>query len=689
MSTTQRYVYVVLGLGTTAGVPDGVYATDGTAAGTTLITAANTPLTPSYQMATLPNGEVVFTEHYYNPSDPLSMIQALQLWETNGTAAGTATFMSFPDVGTGLPNDGAGMSNFVSFGTRVLFEYAPGDGSYALYSTDGTQAGTVPLSMYSIDSGSIGAGDGASTGSKYIYTAMGTTLQAGVSGVYATDGTTLQGATLLKAASTAFTPGYQMATLPNGEVVFTEHYYNPSDPLSTVQALQLWETNGTAAGTAMFMSLPDASTGLPNDGAGLSNLVSFGTRVLFEYAPGDGSYALYSTDGTQAGTVPLSMYSIDPGSIGAGDGASTGSKYIYTTLGTTPLAGVSGVYATDGTTLQGATLLKAASTAFQPGYQMAALPNGEVLFSVRYYNPLDIGGSITQGVQLWETNGTAGGTAMVTGFVDATPGTNDKSQLVNFVSAGSTVMFEYTDGLGDYTLYSTDGTAAGTVQVASSVNASTAGLGLGADTAACFAAGTHIATPNGDVAVEDLAAGDLVLTLSGAAVPVVWTGHRSVDCRAHSVPQAVWPVRVRAGAFADGVPHRDVWLSPDHAVFVDGVLVPVKHLIDGAGIAQVPAAQVRYHHVELRQHDVLLAEGLPAESYLDTGDRWRFHHCEDTIRLLPDHATPTRHASAVWEMLGCAPLVVSGPDLAAIRQRLHARAAADARTQPIQRPAAA
>ncbi len=80
-------------------------------------------------------------------------------------------------------------------------------------------------------------------------------------------------------------------------------------------------------------------------------------------------------------------------------------------------------------------------------------------------------------------------------------------------------------------------------------------------------------------------------------------------------------MRVKAGAFEDARPRRDLWLSPDHAVFVDDVLIPIKRLINGTSIAQVPVEEVTYYHVALGRHDVILAEGLPTESYLDRGDR--------------------------------------------------------------------
>ncbi len=104
---------------------------------------------------------------------------------------------------------------------------------------------------------------------------------------------------------------------------------------------------------------------------------------------------------------------------------------------------------------------------------------------------------------------------------------------------------------------------------------------------ACFAAGTRILTTRGEVPVEHLAIGETVPTLSGLALaPVRWIGHRTIDCRRHPRPESVWPVRVRAGAFGVGRPLRDVVLSPDLAVSLDGALIPVRYLENGATIIQ-------------------------------------------------------------------------------------------------------
>ena len=133
----------------------------------------------------------------------------------------------------------------------------------------------------------------------------------------------------------------------------------------------------------------------------------------------------------------------------------------------------------------------------------------------------------------------------------------------------------------------------------------------------------------------------------------------------------MWPVRVAKSAFGRNVPVRDLYLSPDHAVFVDGMLVPVKRLINGTSIVQVRRKQVTYRHVELERHAVILAEGLTVESYLDVGDRSNFERRDGVIRLFPDfEARLSPDAALVWETRGAAPLVMAGDALDQVRERL-------------------
>jgi hypothetical protein len=191
----------------------------------------------------------------------------------------------------------------------------------------------------------------------------------------------------------------------------------------------------------------------------------------------------------------------------------------------------------------------------------------------------------------------------------------------------------------------------------------------------CFAAGTRILTACGEVAVEDLQEGDLAVGVRRARLaPVQWIGRRRVDLRAHPRPAEINPVRVRADAFGPGQPQRDLVLSPNHALYVDGHLIAVRYLLNGATIVQEAWDSVEYFHVELDAHDVVLANGLAAESFLDVGNRAAFANGGQPMMLHPDFTCP-EHARAVWEAQACAPDLPRGDELTALRARLLDRAA--------------
>jgi len=170
--------------------------------------------------------------------------------------------------------------------------------------------------------------------------------------------------------------------------------------------------------------------------------------------------------------------------------------------------------------------------------------------------------------------------------------------------------------------------------------------------APCFAAGTRIATAAGWTTVEALAAGDVVRLALGGTAPVRWVGHRRVRCDRHPRPADVWPVEIAAGAFGPGMPERALRLSPDHAVWFCGKLIPARYLVNGATVRQVPCAAVTYFHVELDRHDVVLAEGLACESYLDTGNRGAFANGGAVAVATADFARGR------WAAAGCAPLAL-------------------------------
>ena len=175
----------------------------------------------------------------------------------------------------------------------------------------------------------------------------------------------------------------------------------------------------------------------------------------------------------------------------------------------------------------------------------------------------------------------------------------------------------------------------------------------------CYAEGTLIRTARGDVAVEALQIGDVAICASGRTRPIVWIGHRHVTVAQHPQPETVWPVRIDAHAFGPGLPSRPLLVSPDHAIFAEGVLIAARDLVNGTNVRQMPVAQVTYWHVELDAHDILLAEGLPAESYLENGNRADFAG-GDVVTLHPMFAG-SHGLSDI-----CAPLVRQGAVLAKV-----------------------
>ena len=189
--------------------------------------------------------------------------------------------------------------------------------------------------------------------------------------------------------------------------------------------------------------------------------------------------------------------------------------------------------------------------------------------------------------------------------------------------------------------------------------------------APCFATGTTITTEDGPIAVEHLAVGDMALTTSGIYSKVRWIGHRTVDCARHPRQDLVMPIRISAQAFGADAPARDLVVSPGHSICVnvggEEMLIPAGSLVNGTSVVRDVVETVTYWHVELEAHDILFAENLPCESYLDMGSRGFFAESGlvDLVAL-PDAAVRT-HADF------CRPFHASGAIVDAVRRRLDAR----------------
>lgn len=142
----------------------------------------------------------------------------------------------------------------------------------------------------------------------------------------------------------------------------------------------------------------------------------------------------------------------------------------------------------------------------------------------------------------------------------------------------------------------------------------------------CFAAGTMVQTDTDDRPIEGLNVGDLVMTLDHGLQPIRWIGTRRLNATELDENPHLRPIRINAGVFAEGVPSRDLIVSPQHRIFVRSkiamrmfdeteVLVHAKHLLDLPGVAVADdLSEVTYVHVMCEDHEIIVADGAFAET---------------------------------------------------------------------------
>ena len=197
----------------------------------------------------------------------------------------------------------------------------------------------------------------------------------------------------------------------------------------------------------------------------------------------------------------------------------------------------------------------------------------------------------------------------------------------------------------------------------------------------CYCRGTWILTDRGEIAVEDLAIGDRLITAGGAKQPILWIGRRAYNGRFIAGDRDVLPILFKRGSLGEGIPKRDLYVSPLHAFFLDGMLIPAWVLENGASIVQLETVEaVEYFHLELAAHEVILAEGAAAESFVDDGGRAMFQNAAEHHTLYPD---ASRRAPKY-----CAPRVDYGKPVEKVWVRLAKRAAALRRAPLVAEPAA-
>jgi hypothetical protein len=150
--------------------------------------------------------------------------------------------------------------------------------------------------------------------------------------------------------------------------------------------------------------------------------------------------------------------------------------------------------------------------------------------------------------------------------------------------------------------------------------------GGGGGSGKCFLRGTLIQTTDGEIPVEELKIGTLVDTLRGPQ-PIKWIGRQRFEKASTSWHWSVAPIRVAKFSLSDEYPRRDLFLSPHHSLFIDGLLIPVEWLVNGKTItlAEMDDCEaIDYFHIELETHEIVFAEGTPAETLLVDNDREHF-----------------------------------------------------------------
>jgi Ca2+-binding RTX toxin-like protein len=205
----------------------------------------------------------------------------------------------------------------------------------------------------------------------------------------------------------------------------------------------------------------------------------------------------------------------------------------------------------------------------------------------------------------------------------------------------------------------------------------------------CFAEGTRIVTLNGEDAVENLRVGDMVLAMRGGQAGfelLRWVGFMEIAMpRNAAMVVKTAPILITAGAIATGLPAGDLRVSPDHAMEIEGHLIPAKHLVNGVSIIQeVWCRRVRYFHLELEAHGLLLSEGTWSESYLDDGNRDAFNNTAMTGLFLDFEAGRSK---GQYDHQACLPVLRQGLKLDEIQGRIFLRAAELARAEKVQRKA--
>lgn len=195
--------------------------------------------------------------------------------------------------------------------------------------------------------------------------------------------------------------------------------------------------------------------------------------------------------------------------------------------------------------------------------------------------------------------------------------------------------------------------------------------GTYSDTFSCFLKDSLIKTQNGYMPVQDIAPGEKVsVFIDGTEEQkeVVWAGTAHVVVNANlPEDQAGYPIRILKNSIAENVPFKDMLITPEHCLFVEGKFVPARMLVNGRSIYyDTTTTSYDYYHIETEKHSVIMADGMLTESYLDTGSRRNFQQAGKVVRIGGKQKN--------WQKDAAAPLGVQRDFVEPIFQKLQEKA---------------
>jgi hypothetical protein len=449
--------------------------------------------------------------------------------------------------------------------------------------------------------------------------------------------------TITAGATTTFDGGGPAVALDSGLII--------TDPSSATLAGATVTIGGFVSGDTLTVgSAGGLGTGFNNGTLTLSGSASLST---YQTALESVQYAFNPNDGDPTGGGSHTSRTI---TWAANDGTTSGSA--SSTLNVihvapTVTAGASVIYSENG-----------APVVLDSGLTVSDPDSGSMLAGAT----VSVGGTFLSGDTLGflSQNGITGSYAATTGILTL----SGSATIADYETALQSITYSFT---GDPTNGGTD--TGRTISWVVNDGAADSSAATSSVATLCFCAGTRIATPDGEVPVERLAIGDLVLTLDGRAEPIRWIG-TGQSLLAPGRRSESTPVIVRAHALEYGVPQRDLRITKGHSLYLEGVLIPVENLINYRTILwDDEARSVIVYHLELDTHEVLLADGAPAESYRDDGNRRQFQNVNPgwDVREAPEPFAPIMTngpvVADIWRRLlqrtePCAPIPLTGePDI--------------------------